>query len=47
MSEQPPVKKQKKEESSSSSMSKSEVYPVIDRVASGAHVRGMDAYKAM
>ena len=44
-----PNKKPRTESSSSSSMSesKSETYPVINRVASGANVRGMPAYQAM
>ena len=44
-----PSKKPRTESSSSSSMSesKSVTYPVINRVASGANVRGMPAYQAM
>ena len=46
---QPPTKKARTESSSSSGSmsSKSETYPVIDRVANGAHVRGMEAYQKM
>ena len=44
---EPAQKKAKLEESSSSSTSSGETYPVIDRVANGAHVRGMAAYQAM
>ena len=46
-SSEPAQKKAKLEESSSSSTSSAETYPVIDRVANGAHVRGMAAYQAM
>ena len=44
MSSAPPSKKAK---TMSSDETKANTYPVIDRVASGAHVRGMDAYKKM
>jgi len=49
MSAARPSKKPRTESSSSSSMSesKSVTYPVINRVASGANVRGMPAYQAM
>jgi len=48
-SSSPPAHKKAKlsEMSTSSNDSKSETYPVIDRVANGAHVRGMEAYQAM
>tara|TARA_B100000780_G_scaffold273757_1_gene237748 strand:+ start:129 stop:290 length:162 start_codon:yes stop_codon:yes gene_type:complete len=49
---EPPTKKARTMTDSSSDaksdmVTNSETYPVIDRVANGAHVQGMEQYQAM